>query len=112
MDSIRQRRAENLAGWRRDWGPLAAAIIYYHGMSLAADTLALDRVHRASPAMNRSFRDAVWRMGEIAGGMLLDFVRQRRNAFREKRRQTVRSLPNTAYAGIQNLFDRKASTGT
>lgn len=93
-------------------GALAAGIIYYHGMSLAADTLALDRVHRASPAMNRNFRDAVWRMGEIAGGILLDFVRQRRNAFREKRRQAMKSLPRTAYVGIQNLFGRKAGTGT
>lgn len=93
-------------------GALAAGIIYYHGISLAADTLALDRVHRASPAMNRSFRDAVWRMGEIAGGILLDFVRQRRNAFREKRRHAVRSLPKTAYEGIQSLFGRRANTGT
>jgi hypothetical protein len=93
-------------------GALAAGIIYYHGMSLAADTLALDRVHRASPAMTRSFRDAVWRMGEIAGGVLLDFVRQRRSAFRDKRRQAVKSLPRTAYKGIQNLFGRKAGTGT
>lgn len=92
-------------------GALAAGIIYYHGMSLAADTLALDRVHRASPAMTRSFRDGLWRMGEIAGGVLLDFVRQRRNAFREKRRQAVKSLPKTAYEGIQNLFGRKVAGG-
>ena len=62
--------------------------------------------------MNRSFRDGVWRMGEIAGGILLDFVRQRRNAFREKGRQVVKGLPKTAYEGIQSLFGRKVSTGT
>lgn len=92
-------------------GSLAAGIIYYHGISLAADTLALDLQHRHSPAMNRSFRDGVWRMGEIAGGILLDFVRQRRTAFREKRRQAIKGLPKTAYEGIQTLFGRKATPG-
>jgi hypothetical protein len=88
-------------------GALAAGIIYFHGISLAADTLALDQVHRQSPAMNRNFRDSVWKMGEIAGSILRDVVRQRRTAFRDRRRQIVRSLPRSAYAGIQNLFGRK-----
>lgn len=91
-------------------GALAAGIIYFHGMSLAADTLALDRVHRSSPAMNRSFRDGVWKMGEIAGSILRDVVRQRRSAFRDRRRQIVRSLPRSAYAGIQSLFGKRAET--
>jgi hypothetical protein len=86
---------------------LAAGIIYYHGMALAADTLALDATHRQTPAMSRNFREGVWKMGEIAGSILRDFVRQRRNAYREKRRHTVRSLPKSAYAGIQALFGRK-----
>jgi hypothetical protein len=88
-------------------GALAAGIIYYHGMALAADTLALDELHRQSPAMNRNFREAVWKMGEIAGSILRDCVRQRRTALREKRRQTVRTLPKSAYTGIQALFGRK-----
>ncbi|HEY1216550.1 MAG TPA: hypothetical protein VGE93_23235, partial [Bryobacteraceae bacterium] len=88
-------------------GALAAGIIYYHGMALAADTLALDATHRQTPAMSRNFREGVWKMGEIAGSILRDFVRQRRNAYREKRRHTVRSLPKSAYAGIQALFGRK-----
>ena len=92
-------------------GALAAGIIYYHGISLASDTLAVDQRHRASPAMNRSVRDGVWRMGEIAGTILLDFIRQRRNAFRERRRQAVKGLPKTAYEGIQTLFGRKLKTG-
>ena len=89
-------------------GALAAGIIYYHGMALASDTLALDEVHRQSPAMNRSFREGVWKMGEIAGSILRDVVRQRRSSFRDKRRQIVRSLPKSAYAGIQALFGRKS----
>ena len=92
-------------------GALAAGIIYYHGISLASDTLALDRTHRATIAMNRSVRDGVWRMGEIAGTILLDFIRQRRNAFRERRREAMKGLPRTAYQGIQTLFGRKVKTG-
>ncbi len=88
-------------------GALAAGIIYYHGIALAADTLALDQIHRASPAMSRNVREGIWKMGEIAGAILRDFVRQRRNAYREKRRHTVRTLPKSAYAGIQALFGRK-----
>ena len=89
-------------------GALAAGIIYYHGMALAADTLALDGQHRQSAAMNRSFREGVWKMGEVAGAILRDVVRQRRSSFRDKRRQIVRSLPKSAYAGIQSLFGRKS----
>jgi hypothetical protein len=92
-------------------GALAAGIIYYHGIALASDTLAMDMVHRQSPAMTRNFREGVWKMGEIAGSILRDFVRQRRSAFREKRRQIVRKLPRSAYSGIQALFGKKTEVG-
>lgn len=87
-------------------GALAAGILYYHGMALASDTLALDAAHRAAPAMNRNFREGVWKMGEIAGSILRDMVRQRRTAFRDRRSQIIRSLPKSAYARIQALFGR------
>ncbi len=93
-------------------GALAAGILYYHGMALAADTLALDAGHRASPAMNRNFREGVWKMGEIAGSILRDLVRQRRTAFRARRSQIIRSLPKSAYARIQALFGRGAAPET
>ncbi len=93
-------------------GALAAGIIYYHGIALASDTLALDKLHRQSPAMNRGLRDGVWKMGEIAGSILRDLVRQRRTAFRDRRRRIVRSLPKSAYASIQMLFGRKAQART
>jgi hypothetical protein len=92
-------------------GALAAGIIYYHGISLASDTLAVDLKHRRSPAMTRNFREGVWKMGEIAGSILRDFVRQRRNAFREKRGRMVRTLPRSAYAAIRLLFGKKAQAG-
>jgi hypothetical protein len=95
------------AGDELTQGALAAGIIYYHGITLASDTLALDEIHRDSPAMNRGFRDGVWKMGEIAGSILRDLVRERRSAFRDRRRQIVRSLPKSAYSGIQSLFGRK-----
>jgi hypothetical protein len=91
-------------------GTLAAGILYYHGMALASDTLALDVAHRASPAMNRNFREGVWKMGEIAGSILRDLVRQRRTAFRDRRSQIVRSLPRSAYARVRTLFGRKAAS--
>jgi hypothetical protein len=97
------------AGDELTQGALAAGILYYHGISLAADTLAIDQVHRASPTMNRSFRDGVWKMGEIAGAILRDLVRKRRTAFRDRRRQIVRSLPKSAYVRLQSLFGRKAA---
>jgi hypothetical protein len=93
-------------------GALAAGILYYHGMALASDTLALDAAHRASPAMNRNFREGVWKMGEIAGSILRDLVRQRRTAFRARRSQIIRSLPKSAYARIQALFGRGAPAET
>ncbi len=88
-------------------GALAAGILYYHGMALAADTLAFDTAHRASPAMNRSFREGVWKMGEISGSILRDLVRQRRTIFRDRRSQIIRSLPKSAYARVQALFGRR-----
>jgi hypothetical protein len=88
-------------------GALAAGILYYHGIALASDTLAIDAAHRATPAMNRNFREGVWKMGEIAGSILRDLVRQRRSAFRDRRSQIIRSLPKSAYVRIQNLFGRK-----
>jgi len=59
--------------------------------------------------MNRGLRDGVWKMGEIAGTILRDLVRQRRTAFRDRRRRMVRTLPKSAYVGIQTLFGRKAA---
>jgi len=91
-------------------GALAAGILYHHGIALASDTLALDQAHRQSPEMNRGFRDGVWKMGNLAGSILRDLVRQRRSLFRDKRRRIIRSLPKSAYAGIQALFGRKAGS--
>jgi hypothetical protein len=51
-------------------------------------------------------------MGEIAGSILRDLVRQRRTAFRARRSQIIRSLPKSAYARLQALFGRGAAAET
>jgi hypothetical protein len=82
-------------------GATAAAILYYHGMALAADALALDAEHRASPAMNRGFAEGLQRMAAMSGSILLDCVRQRRGAFRDVRMAAVKQMPKIASSGIK-----------
>lgn len=82
-------------------GALAAAILYHHGMALAADTLALDAQHRQAEAMNRGFGEGLQRMAAMAGSILLDCVRQRRAAFREVRQAAVKQLPKMAAGGLR-----------
>jgi len=82
-------------------GATAAAILYYHGMALAADALALDAEHRASPAMNRGFAEGLQRMATMSGSILLDCVRQRRGAFRDVRMAAVKQMPKMASSGIK-----------
>ena len=83
-------------------GATAAAILYYHGMALAADALALDAAHRASPTMNRGFAEGLQRMATMAGSILLDCMRQRRGAFRDVRMAAVKQLPKMAGGGIRD----------
>ena len=83
-------------------GATSAAILYYHGMALAADAVALDAAHRASPAMNRGFAEGLQRMASMAGSILLDCVRQRRGAFRDVRMAAVKQLPKMAGGGIKD----------
>jgi hypothetical protein len=68
-------------------GVLAGGILYYHGMALAADCLALDLQHRASPEMNRSIRQAVFGVCATAAGILRNYVRAVRRMLRSKRAQ-------------------------
>lgn len=90
------------AGDQLTTGAIAAAILYYHGMALAADALAVDDAHRASPAMNRGFAEGLQRMASMAGSILLDCVRQRRGAFRDVRMAAVKQLPKMATGGIRD----------
>jgi hypothetical protein len=68
-------------------GVMAAGILYYHGMALAAECLALDEKHRRGPEMNRSITQAMTTACAPAGRLLRDQVRKMRQFFRERRRQ-------------------------
>ena len=83
-------------------GAISASILYYHGMALAADALALDSAHRSSPEMNRGFAEGLQRMARMAGTILLDCVRQRRGAFRDVRMAAVKQLPKVATGGLKD----------
>ncbi len=82
-------------------GAIASAILYHHGVALAADALALDAAHRTEPVFNPTFAQGLHRMTKLAGNILLDAVRQRRDAFRERRAFAVRRLPKAATEGIR-----------
>jgi hypothetical protein len=71
-------------------GALAGGILYYHGIAVAADCLALDHAHRESAAMNRTFRQCMGASAACAGQTLLDAARTLRKALREKRRRLLK----------------------
>jgi hypothetical protein len=68
-------------------GVVAGGILYYHGISLAADCLALDQAHRAGSTLNRTPYQAAAAISSFAGGILRKHVRDYRTVLREKRRQ-------------------------
>ena len=65
-------------------GVLAGGIMYYHGMALAADTLAADRAHRATPAMTRTLAQFARTAAATAGSLLRSVVRQYRSVLRTR----------------------------
>lgn len=77
-------------------GVLAGGILYYHGMALAAECLALDRVHRNSPEMNRTISQAMTVACAPAGRVLLDQVRAMRRFLRDRRRIMFTAATGTA----------------
>ncbi len=68
-------------------GVMAAGILYYHGMALAAECLSLDEEHRRSPEMTRTIGQAMTMACAPAGQLLREQVRQMRAFLRERRRQ-------------------------
>lgn len=70
-------------------GVMAGGILYYHGMALAAECLALDEEHRRSPEMNRTLSQAMAVASAPAGRLLRDQVRRMRGFLRERRRQAL-----------------------
>jgi hypothetical protein len=70
-------------------GALAGGILYYHGIAVAADCLALDQAHRESEAMNRTLSQCMAASSACAELVLLDATQTLRKALREKRRRII-----------------------
>jgi hypothetical protein len=73
-------------------GALAGGVLYYHGMAIAADVLALDDDHRRSPAMTRTPLEGATRAAGVAGRLLRNQVNRYRGANRDRTVAPVRSL--------------------
>lgn len=91
-------------------GVLAGWILYWHGMSLAADTLALDRPHRDAPAMNRTFPHFARFAVADAGGLLRRYVREYRASLRKRRAAAIpaamKSVPRGLAGALSSVLDR------
>ena len=74
-------------------GALAGAILYYHGMELAGYCLSLDIRHRNEPAMQRNFLETLGRGSTTAGKILLEQVKIKRRALRDKRLRAFTRIP-------------------
>jgi hypothetical protein len=91
-------------------GVLAAGILYYHGMAIAADCLALDEEHRRAPEMNRTTRQAMMIACAPAGLLLRDQVRKMREFLRERRRLAFAAAKDVAKQGVGKLRSASSSS--
>ena len=91
LASLTQRLADELVQ-----GVIAGGILYHHGMSLAADVVALDADHRRSPALNRSMLAGMSEMKDAAQELASKQVRALRDAYRQRRRQSIGRLANSS----------------
>lgn len=73
-------------------GVLAGGILYYHGMDLAAECLALDERRGNSPEMTRTISQAMTMACAPAGQVLLDQVRAMRHFLRSGGRLALAAI--------------------
>lgn len=90
-------------------GVLAGGILYYHGMALAAECLALDDEHRRSAEMTRTIGQAMNMACAPAGRLLRDQVRRMREFLRERRRMVFGAATDAAKHGIDRLRSASSS---
>jgi hypothetical protein len=90
-------------------GVLAGGILYYHGMALAADCLALDENHRQSPEMTRTIGQAMNVACAPAGRLLRDQVRRMRTFLRERQRMVYGAAADAARNGVDKLRTASSS---
>ncbi|MBI1789968.1 MAG: hypothetical protein HYR60_20755 [Acidobacteria bacterium] len=89
---------------------MPGGILYYHGMALGADCLALDEEHRRSPEMTRTMGQAMSVACAPAGRLLRDQARRMREFLRERRRLAFVAAKDAAKQGVERL--RRASSST
>ena len=85
MGNFIERAGDELAQ-----GAVAGGVLYFHGMELAAECLALDKGHKQSAAMTRMFSQCLAESARAAGGMLRDGVRELRSVLRKRRRMAAK----------------------
>lgn len=90
-------------------GVLAGGILYYHGMALAAECLALDLEHLRSPEMTRTIGQAMNVACAPAGRLLRDQVRRMRAFLRERRRMVFGAATDAAKNRIDKLRTASSS---
>jgi hypothetical protein len=90
-------------------GVLAGGILYFHGMSLAADCLAVDPEHRASAQMTRTISQSMLIACAPAGRLLRDQVRRMRAFLRGRRQLAFTAAKDAAKLGVDKLRDASSS---
>ncbi len=85
-------------------GVLAGGILYYHGMALAAECLALDAGHRASAGMNRTISQAMLVACTPASRILQNQVRMLRNLLRERRKLAFGAAKNKVKSSAGSVW--------
>jgi hypothetical protein len=81
-------------------GVLAGGVLYYQGMAVAADVLAMDQRHRDSKEMNRSFKDGIDKVIPEAGKILKSYIGLRRKAIRKKKKMAQEAINKMAQEAI------------
>lgn len=90
-------------------GVLAGGVLYFHGMSLAADCLAVDNQHRASAEMTRTITQSMAVACAPAGRMLRDQVRRMRSFLRARRQLALTAAKDAAKLGVDKLREASVS---
>ena len=80
------------AGDELSQGALAGGVLYFHGMTIAADTLSLDNPHRQSPEMTRTPLQGAKKTAVVAANMLRDQLMAYREVYRERAKAPLRSV--------------------
>ncbi|MQF48945.1 hypothetical protein FIM08_03495 [SAR202 cluster bacterium AC-647-N09_OGT_505m] len=91
------------AGDELSQGALAGGVLYFHGMTIAADILSLDTPHRQSPEMTRTPLEGARRTAVVAGSLLKNQVMAYREAYRKQTRASIQGVGNRIRSFIPGL---------